>query len=376
MAPTVKTTHEVKLQQAEISGPKQRSEAPAICTPEEIQASIPALMQMMQGHFVSMSLNALVRLGVPDALGQESLTVAELASRLDNISEEALWRQLRAMAGVGLFKEEAGPNGEAKYSLTALTKLMQTGLPQPSFACGSLHWNEPALWTAWLELPNHMQKGAQPAYNTVVGGEGIFDFYKTSPGSARWFNEFMSTFSAAELLFLPKSYDWGQFGKLVDVGGSLGVTVAAIKKEFPQVTCLNFDLPEVVAAAPPLEGVEYVGGDMFDPATIPADADCIFMKHILHDWSDADSVKVLQSLHQATPAHCKVVLAEAVLPNPGEAHPLGTPAKFIDILMFLIGGKERSKSQWEALVAEAGWVLESVTETPGPNAQLVTCVKA
>ena len=59
-------------------------------------------------------------------------------------------------------------------------------------------------------------------------------------------------------------------------------------------------------------------------------------------------------VHQGTPAHCKVVLAEAVIPDPGVEHPLGTPAKFIDILMFLIGGKERSRSQWEALIAEGG----------------------
>ena len=64
--------------------------------------------------------------------------------------------------------------------------------------------------------------------------------------------------------------------------------------------CVNFDLPEVVATAAPLEGVEHVGGDMFKPETFPSGADCIFMKHILHDWSDEDSVKVLKSLHQVS----------------------------------------------------------------------------
>jgi hypothetical protein len=79
----------------------------------------------------------------------------------------------------------------------------------------------------------------------------------------------MSAMSAAELLFLPKVYDWSQFKTLVDVGGSLGVTLGAIKAKHKGVKCINFDLPEVVAAAPPVEGVEHVGGDVFDPATIP-----------------------------------------------------------------------------------------------------------
>eukprot|EP00976_Prorocentrum_cordatum_P114795 1195900-Prorocentrum_minimum.AAC.8 len=112
--------------------------------------------------------------------------------------------------------------------------------------------------------------------------------------------------SAAHLMALPKIYDWGQFGTLVDVGGSLGITMECIKKRFPKVTCINFDLPEVVEAAPAIEGVLHVGGDMFDHTTIPSGADCIFMKHMLHDWSDEDSTRVLKSLHKVGRYHAVV----------------------------------------------------------------------
>eukprot|EP00959_Pyramimonas_sp_CCMP1952_P206820 4325930-Pyramimonas_sp.AAC.2 len=71
----IKSTHEFKLKQERAVGPLKRSNLPAIATPEEIHASIPYLMQIMQGHYISMSMNALVRLGVPDAIGAERLTV-------------------------------------------------------------------------------------------------------------------------------------------------------------------------------------------------------------------------------------------------------------------------------------------------------------
>ena len=57
---------------------------------------------------------------------------------------------------------------------------------------------------------------------------------------------------------------------------------------------------------------------MFKPETIPANADVIFMKHILHDWSDAHCVDILKSCHAALKGDdCKVIVVDSVLPAPG-----------------------------------------------------------
>lgn len=52
-------------------------------------------------------------------------------------------------------------------------------------------------------------------------------------------------------------------GTLVDVGGGTGLMAAALAKEFPGLKCTVFDLPHVVNSAKQMDGIQYVGGDMF-----------------------------------------------------------------------------------------------------------------
>ncbi|KAJ8549522.1 hypothetical protein K7X08_033229 [Anisodus acutangulus] len=78
---------------------------------------------------------------------------------------------------------------------------------------------------------------------------------------------------------------------LVDVGGRTNVIAKTILAAFPHLKCTVLDLPRVVANMPETENLKYVGGDMFQ--SIPS-ADAIFRKHIMHNWSDEDCVKILK----------------------------------------------------------------------------------
>lgn len=83
-------------------------------------------------------------------------------------------------------------------------------------------------------------------------------------------------------------------------------------------------------------------------------------QHILHDWNDADSVKILKSIKEAAEAGSELVLVEAVIAPPGTEHPHGPAQKTLDTLMMCIGGKERSQGEWTALLADGGWKLDKV----------------
>ncbi|PIN04440.1 Hydroxyindole-O-methyltransferase [Handroanthus impetiginosus] len=63
-------------------------------------------------------------------------------------------------------------------------------------------------------------------------------------------------------------------GTLVDVGGRHGMALAMLIKAFPWIKGITFDLPEIVAKAPPVDGVQFVGGSTFE--TIPK-ADAIML---------------------------------------------------------------------------------------------------
>ncbi|WZZ46928.1 hypothetical protein YC2023_043187 [Brassica napus] len=70
---------------------------------------------------------------------------------------------------------------------------------------------------------------------------------------------------------------------VVDVGSGTGEAMGILVKEFPWIKGFNFDLPHVIEVAQVLDGVENVGGDMFD--SIPK-CDAVFIKvqiiHILY----------------------------------------------------------------------------------------------
>ena len=139
----------------------------ALLTPKEMETAIPALMALSRAHFTSQFLYTVVVLG---AIGSGTLSVAEIVSSLGcPVNEDLLLRQLRVVAAEGVLTETAGERGEFLYSLTAMGKLLQTGAPQPSLACGVKHLCEPPMWAAWSKLPEATFAGGDVPFRAYCG---------------------------------------------------------------------------------------------------------------------------------------------------------------------------------------------------------------
>ncbi|KAL6126385.1 hypothetical protein ACLB2K_074435 [Fragaria x ananassa] len=138
------------------------------------------------------------------------------------------------------------------------------------------------------------------------------------------------------------------------VGGGLGVTLSQITSRYPHIKGINFDLPHVIKEGPSYTGVEHVGGDMF--ASVPS-GDAIFMKWILHDWSDEHCLKLLKNCCNAIPDNGKVIVVEALLPVVPETSTAVKSTSQMDVLMMTQnpGGKERNKQKFIALATAAGF---------------------
>ncbi|KAL6648567.1 hypothetical protein ACP70R_012791 [Stipagrostis hirtigluma subsp. patula] len=108
---------------------------------------------------------------------------------------------------------------------------------------------------------------------------------------------------------------------------------------------VSYDLPHVIAQAPPIEGVEHVGGSMFD--YVPSGT-AILLKWILHLWGDEDCVKILKNCYEALPADGKVIVVEYVLPASPEPTLAAQGALRLDVVMLnrLAGGKERTEREF------------------------------
>ncbi|KAI4331921.1 hypothetical protein L6164_016867 [Bauhinia variegata] len=143
-------------------------------------------------------------------------------------------------------------------------------------------------------------------------------------------------------------------GSLIDVGGGIGETVSEIAKSYPHIKCINFDQPHVVATASKYEGVTHVGGDMFQAIH---KADAVFMKWVMHDWSDENCVKILKKCKEAIPEERgKVIIVDFVLKPEGDGIFDDTGFVF-DLLMIAhaSGGRERTELEWKKVLQEAGF---------------------
>jgi hypothetical protein len=157
---------------------------------------------------------------------------------------------------------------------------------------------------------------------------------------------------------LASAYDFDAIETLADVGGGSGTLLASVLAAHPRLRGILFDQPAVVAEAAPIleradvaDRTEVVGGDFF--AFVPP-ADAYVMKAILHDWSDADSIRILQTIRSAAAPTTRLLIVERVLGGPND----DLDGKLMDLHMLVMpGGLERTLDEWRGLFAAGGWTL-------------------
>ena len=107
--------------------------------------------------------------------------------------------------------------------------------------------------------------------------------------------------------------------------------------------------------------VRTVAGNFFE--SVPRGADAYMMKHIIHDWNDDLSIKILRNIACCDVAHAKLLIVEMVVPEGNEPH----FSKLMDLSMLVLpGGVERTKAEYHTLLADAGLRLDSIIPTQIP----------
>ena len=318
------------------------------------------LMQMLFGAQMQRSVCLAARLGVPDLLAERAQTAEELAAKT-NTHAPSLYRLLRTLASIGVFAE----NAEKKFELTPISTLLRSDAPN-SVRDFAVMMGEDWIWQAWGELPYSVQTGG--VAHEKVQGMGSFEFFQKNAEAGKVFNAAMTNFTRAIVPPFVEAYDFSGINRLVDVAGGHGLLLAGVLKANPHLRGVLFDLPFVIEGAGKLlehEGVsdrvELVSGSFFE--SIPAGADAYVMKHIIHDWDDESSIKILKNIRSAMSENGKVLIVEMVVPEGNEPH----PSKALDVLMLVMeGGKERTKEEYGKLLGASGFRLARVIPTKSP----------
>lgn len=167
------------------------------------------------------------------------------------------------------------------------------------------------------------------------------------------FNDAMATISAQEDLAIATKLAFK--GVMTDIGGGKGQLLSAILAHAVIEQGILFDLPEAVDQAQALDSrCVKIGGSFFDPLCFSADI--FVLKRILHDWNNAQALAILKNIGNAMRADSRLYIVEGILDYSQDKKLLAA----IDLaLLAVFQGRERTKSEFEVLIAAAG--LEIVT---------------
>ncbi len=316
------------------------------------------LNHMVTGCWLTQMLYVAAKLEIADRLSDRPRLVSELALETGT-HEPSLFRLLRALASVGVFAEE----GERRFRLTDMAEYLRKDHPHSVHA--SVLMMGGTQYLAWSELRHSVHTGETGFQKQH--GEPLFDYLSRHADEAAIFDKAMVAIHGRETAAIIAAYDFSGTKQIVDVGGGNGSQLCEILMAIPQATGLVFDLAHVaerakvnISAAGLSDRCQAEGGSFFD--TIPPGADLYLLRHIIHDWYDAESQAIFQAIREAIPAHGKLLVIESVIP-PGNDPSF---AKLLDITMLVVpGGKERTENEYRELLAGSGFRLNRIVPTTG-----------
>jgi hypothetical protein len=189
---------------------------------------------------------------------------------------------------------------------------------------------------------------------------GLWAYFAQHPEANAIFNATMVAKSHAQIAGVLSAYDFSGFELIGDIGGGRGHLLNAVLERAPTARGVVFDLPHVVsdAAGAVSPRLTRQAGDFFKDA-LPA-CDAYLVMEVIHDWSDTESVSILRAIRRAAPSDATVLVIEEMIPEDPGPH----WSKMLDIHMLaLIGGKQRTRREYEVLFSAAGFAFRREIDT-------------
>jgi SAM-dependent methyltransferase len=281
--------------------------------------------------------------------------------------ERALYRLLRALASHGVFREGEG----GRFENTDLSTVLRADVPGSVRDYVIYAANDPNV-KAWMRFDEVVKTG-KPSFS-AANGCTPFEYLRANPPYAQLFSRAMASLSPPELTAALDAYDFSTCGSIVDVGGGYGHVIAAILGKHADLRGAVFDMSvvtgkarELLAAKGLTDRCAILSGDFFE--SVPTGYDTYLLKHVLHDWSDAESARILANCRAAMTPGKRLLVLDAVLGEGNEPH----PAKWLDLhMMTALGGLERTEAQLRELLLATGFRLERIV----PTRALVSFVEA
>jgi O-methyltransferase domain len=313
----------------------------------------PSIMPLIAGYVPARLIFLAAELGIADLLASGTSTVDGLAQQT-GMHLPSLKRMLRALCAYDVFEERK----PGEFALRPMGAQLRSDIP------GSLRnfarfYPDQRSWKSFEQIEHSIQTG-QTAMRLAFGMDS-FEWLAERPKEAAIFNAAMADITHLVARAATAAYDFSKSKVIMDVGGGNGTFLASILKITPAATGILFDLPAGVREAETTlrdAGVagrcEVVPGDFFQ--SVPAGADLIVLKSVIHDWDDDHAALILAQCRAAASAETRMALVERVMPECMTASAGNQRAANLDMRMLTItGGIERTEQEYRQLMQDAGF---------------------
>ena len=313
---------------------------------DEAGASVVELRPALKSEFVALSgdltgfwrtqtICAAVELGVFEAL---PATAAGLA-RACGLEPDRARRLLRALAELRLADDVGGV-----WRATGRGAFLAAGHPW-TLADAAVEYGRhfPGMWET---LPRALR--ADDGWRAP----DIFEEVAADPVRVASHHRMLASYAVHDYGPVAAALDLHGDERVIDGGGGLGALAGLLVEAHPQLRVTVLDRPEVVERAarmPQPDRVTFRSRDLFEPWDVEGDA--VILARVLHDWDDGPALRILRHARQVLPSGGRVFAVEMVLPENGFAGGL------CDLhLLTATGGRERTASEYTALLVQAGFV--------------------
>ncbi len=309
------------------------------------------VVEMITGAWKTRVIGEAVRLDLFDWLYGEPRTSSDLAGEV-SANADGVMRLLRALAVLGLVTH--APDG--RFSLAPLGDCLRRDAGESLNGMAG-HWSD-RMWSSFAGIGESFRTGDASA----PSGPAHFAEQQADPVQSDIFNRAMAEGILRVGRDLTKRYDFSDCATLMDVGGGYGALLVAPLEAHRHLRGTVFDLPVLAQASDAYlskhgvgERVAYLGGSFFEG--VPAQADCLMLKFILHDWNDTNCGRILGHCREAI-GNGRILIIERIVPE------VVTPADQDvirgDLIMLTVGGKERTETEYLRLLGEAGLQITAI----------------
>ena len=309
-----------------------------------------ALSDDLTGFWRTQTICAAVELGVIEAL---PATAADVAGAC-GLEPTRARRLLRALDEICLATKAGGT-----WHVTARGAFLKTGHAW-SLAGAAREYGRffPRMWEA-LPLTLRSGSGWRPP--------DIFGEVAADPARMTPHHRMLKSYALHDYSAVPAALDLRGDERVIDAGGGTGALAELLAEAHPDLSVTVLDRPEVIDLGERECGsdrVTFLAADLFGPWDIEGDA--VILARVLHDWDDGPALRLLRNAHRALLPGGRLFVIEMILP---EDDPAGA---LCDLhLLAVTGGRERTRSEYAALLGLAGFALVGVGLLPGVPSVIV-----